>query len=399
MARGALLLGKRNVIVKRLDAVQNLGALSVVCSDKTGTLTVDEVKFAYGADGFGEKSAQVLHFAVVNSRLQSGTRSLLDRAIVLAGEEDKSENGKAAEMIKLGEVPFDSARRYAPSSLDCPPSQNADTTSMIRLLSIFVTEENSIDALIITKGAVDEVLHHCTHYCFDSSASSSIFGAESSPVTQLDAAALAKIHQTAHLLNNDGLRLVAVAKRVVHSYADYKGLSQFGKEEERDLVFIGFLAFLDPPKEDARGAIEELRSLGVQVKILTGDAPTIALKVARDIGLLPPLSEAQKISALVLSTPLTVAQNPDLITGAQLAQLSMGEREDFIIACRRAVVFAKLSPYQKLEVVEALKEGNKDGKDVVGMLGDGVNDAIALRGADVSFHFSFFSPRKCLTDS
>lgn len=307
------------------------------------TLTVDAVEYHSSVSGKTEPSSLPFDLAFINSTLQTGTRSLLDKAVTTALPIN-SKIVDTSTLIKLGEVPFDSFRR---------------------LLTIYVAEPGSMEAILITKGAVAEVLERCTSSAtLDDNVCRSGVLPRLSNVTTLDAATLAEIEQTADTLNEDGLRLIAVACRTVQHYRAES--FDIEKEDERDLTFVGFIAFLDPPKPDALAAVQKLKELRVDVKILTGDAPSIALKVARQIGLLP-------------STSINSSTNPDVITGKQLTSLANGERQDFVAAVNRAVVFAKLSPYQKLEVIQALKEAGHS----VGMLGDGVNDSLALRGADV----------------
>lgn len=341
LSRGAIQLARRQVIVKRLDGVQVMGSMTCLCSDKTGTLTVDEVSLSLSVDAFGKKSVAPLSYAYLNAALQTGTRSLLDLAIVNA--RDATDNVDISAFKKLAEVPFDSARR---------------------LLSVSLSIEGKNNSLMITKGAVEEVLRLCTHYSLgDDHGDNKIqldataFDCNINSDLILDSTTLSRIRSTADDLNNQGLRLVAVARRI-----ETGAQSTYSSSDEHSMVFLGFLAFLDPPKEDAASAVADLISLGVKVKVLTGDASIIAVKVARDIGLLPSNSTSSSV-----------------LSGAQITILSAGERGDFIAAVKRAVIFAQLSPFQKLEVIEALR----DGGDVVGMLGDGVNDALALRGADV----------------
>lgn len=315
LARGAILLGRRNVLVKRLDGVQNLGGVTTLCTDKTGTLTVDKVQVAGSVDLFGDDCARPLDLAAVNATLQTGARSILDAALV-SGAATTTPTTLAA---KVHEIPFDSCRR---------------------MLTVVV--EDGTNYTVITKGAVDEVLAKCTKW------------AKGTLDTHHRNTALA----TAKQLNNEGLRLVAVATRtLVHFSTEIES-----DDTESGLTLVGFVSFLDPPKDDAKQAIVDLHKLGISVKILTGDAPEVALKVACQVGL--------------VDTP----SDDTVLTGERLATLG-GElpASDILQVVRKATVLAKLSPFQKRQVVELLQEGG----EAVGMMGDGVNDALALQAADV----------------
>ncbi|KAI6112317.1 Mg-transporting ATPase [Pisolithus thermaeus] len=364
LALSAVRIARKNVIVKRFDAIQNLGAVKVLCSDKTGTLTVDLVSVSKSVTDSGEDSGLPIRLAYINSVLQTGTRSPIDRAIV--DYMHASEKGPVAgdghqdNWQKHGEVPFDSTRR---------------------LLSILVSRLSTDgEGLFITKGAVEEVLERCTSVYRQQqrsfSASLSDFKLERTAYTTLTEDDRRAILNTSKRLNEEGLRLVAVACKC----ATVKQFMTINTIDEEDLVFIGFVSFLDPLKPDAADAIKELSKLNVQVRILTGDAPAVAGKVARDLGLLDTHNAILKSKKADEEAVGVISEADLIVTGPQLAELSK-DQDAFAEAVERAVIFAKLSPYQKLEVVKALRAG--DGGRAVAFLGDGVNDALAIRGADV----------------
>ncbi|KAJ9099794.1 hypothetical protein QFC21_003792 [Naganishia friedmannii] len=306
LAIGARNLAKRKVIVKRLDAVQNLGAM-VSLGFQSGVLVTN---FA------GNDSPRTAKLAHVNASLQTGSRSALDAALTGL----KIPGDPSAALTKRGE---------------------GDTR---RMLSIAIHDDQH-KGIIITKGAVEEVLNKCTRLELPDQGTVDV--TESSYRAVLD---------TAKGLNSQGLRLIAIAVKLFPEISDI-GLET---QDEVDLTFVGFCTFLDPPKEDAADAIAALKERGVDVKILTGDAPEVTFKVARDIGL---ITGDECFDDVVLS-------------GKVLAGMTKAELDTVL---NRIVIFAKLSPYQKLKVVQALRASGK----VTGFLGDGVNDALALRGADV----------------
>ncbi|KIM84272.1 hypothetical protein PILCRDRAFT_96904 [Piloderma croceum F 1598] len=370
LALSAVRVARKKVIVKRFDAIQNLGAVSVLCSDKTGTLTVDHVRVSASITGFGDQSNFPLRLAYLNSALQTGTRSLIDCAIVdLVQEEGFSkfstedssgeDDVTLEEWDKVAEVPFDSTRR---------------------LLSVLVSRSRAAPdekGLLITKGAVEEVLDHCTRVYDYSSSSSSPPAKLVEFNTQANTKLLTsddqrQILETATRLNEDGLRLVAVAYKsaVAMSYMTVT------RDDETDLVFVGFLGFLDPLKPDAADAIDRLSKLGVQVRILTGDSPAVAAKVARDLGILP--STSISLEHLAIQMEPQVDETNLMITGSQLAALSDNQAA-FNDAIEKCLVFAKVSPRQKLQVVKGLRKSGR----AVAFLGDGVNDALAIHEADV----------------
>lgn len=368
LALSAVRVARKKVIVKRFDAIQSLGAVRILCSDKTGTLTADLVRISMSTTGTGDLSQLPIKLAYINSSLQTGSRSPIDHAIVDFVNESGQDIFKGIPgdgWVKQGEVPFDSSRR---------------------LLSVLVSRPggDGSEGLLITKGAVEEVLERCVsaynHQPSPSSDTSEPLGLDLSPSMTLILTAdeRRKILDTAQRLNEEGLRLVAVACREQL----IKSFMTISSSDESELTFIGFIGLLDPLKPDAAQAIKDLAALNVQVRILTGDAPAVAAKVARDLGLIP--SRGHSLTAEnekdVEASSSSKGEEGLILTGIQLAALA-DDQDAYKDAIDRCIIFAKLSPYQKLEVVKALRAG--DGGRAVAFLGDGVNDALAIRGADV----------------
>ncbi|KAG2340873.1 Mg-transporting ATPase [Suillus weaverae] len=372
LALSAVRVARKKVIVKRFDAIQNLGAVQILCSDKTGTLTADLVRISMSTTGTGDLSQLPIKLAYINSSLQTGSRSPIDYAIVdfvNESEQDIVTDIPGDGWVKQGEVPFDSSRR---------------------LLSVLVSRPggDGSDGLLITKGAVEEVLDRCVsaynHQLSPSSDASQLLGLNISPsmASMLTSDERRKILNTAQCLNGEGLRLVAVACREQL----IKPFMTISTSDESELTFIGFIGLLDPLKPDAAQAIKDLAALNVQVRILTGDAPAVAAKVARDLGLIPSRQHSSTAENKnenekdVEASSSFKGEEGLILTGVQLAALA-DDQDAYKDAIDRCIIFAKLSPYQKLEVVKALRAG--DGGRTVAFLGDGVNDALAIRGADV----------------
>jgi len=313
LAKGALAMSRRKVIVKRLNAIQNFGAMDVLCTDKTGTLTQDRVILEKHVDLLGENSDEVLEYAYLNSVYQSGLKNLLDMAVLRHGDKDHLAR-KAHDYRKLDEVPFDFERRR-----------------------MSVAVERSGQRLLICKGAVEEVFAVCGQ------------GRAGGQLILLDASHGAQLRATIEELNADGFRVVAVAIKDLP--ADQSSCSV---RDESDLVLVGYIAFLDPPKDSAAQALAELAAHGVHVKVLTGDNEIITRKICRDVGL--------HVERVVMGSELATA------SAAQVAELA-----------QQGQVFAKLSPLQKATVIRALQGSGH----VVGFLGDGINDGPALKAADV----------------
>jgi len=313
LAKGALAMAGRRVIVKRLNSIQDFGAMDVLCTDKTGTLTQDRVILQKHVDLSGADSEQVLEYAYLNSRHQSGLRNLLDVA-VLQHPDAQQLAERAGNYRKLDEVPFDFERRR---------------------MSVAVEGEGR--RLLICKGAVEEVYAVCRQ------------GQAGEGTFPLDPQHLAQLRETSNQLNADGFRVIAVAIRELPPTQPGCGL-----EDERDMILVGYIAFLDPPKDSAAGAIAALAAHGVQVKVLTGDNEVITGKICREVRL-----PVQRI-----------------VLGTELVRLAP---EQLPAACEQAQIFAKLAPMQKAQVIRALQATGH----VVGFLGDGINDGPALKAADV----------------
>jgi P-type Mg2+ transporter len=318
LAKGAVLLSRKKVVVKRLDAIQNFGAMDVLCTDKTGTLTQDQIALARHADVFGENSDEVLNFAFLNSHYQTGLKNLLDRA-VLAHVELPAELKLEQDYRKVDEIPFDFERRR---------------------MSVVVSERGEHHELIC-KGAVEEVLAVCTHVRGP--------GGPAAQALPLDASMLARVQQVTGQLNEEGLRVVAVAMKELAP-----DQTTYSVADEADLTLIGYIAFLDPPKETAAPALQALAAHGIRVKVLTGDNERVTARVCRQVGL--------DADAVLLGSEI------EAMNDAALGQ-----------AVEQHHLFAKLTPLHKERIVRVLRSGGH----VVGFMGDGINDAPALRAADI----------------
>jgi len=318
LAKGAVLLSRKKVVVKRLDAIQNFGAMDVLCTDKTGTLTQDKIALARTIDAFGEASGDVLPFAFLNSHYQTGLKNLLDRA-VLDNVDMASTLKLEQDYRKVDEIPFDFNRRR---------------------MSVVVSERDEHHELIC-KGAVEEVLAACTRV-------RSGHGAQARDLP-LDAGQRERLGRVTHALNDEGLRVVAVAmkelpaEQVAYSVAD-----------EAELTLIGYVAFLDPPKDSAAPALRALAAHGVDVKVLSGDNDLVTACVCRHVGL----------------------DAGEVMLGAQVEAL---DDRQLGLAVERHRLFAKLAPMHKERIVRALRANCH----IVGFIGDGINDAPALRAADI----------------
>ncbi|WP_447866848.1 magnesium-translocating P-type ATPase [Rahnella bonaserana] len=316
LAKGAMAMSKRKVVVKRLNAIQNLGAMDVLCTDKTGTLTQDKIILEHHINTQGQKDASVLELAWLNSYHQSGIKNLMDQAVIWFSDNTPG-FVKPQGYSKVDEMPFDFVRRR---------------------LSVVVKDRNA-NHLLVCKGAVEEMLSISTHIC------------ENGDVVELTEARRDALLEMSNDYNKEGFRVLVVASREIRRAETKK---QYGADDEHDLIIRGFLTFLDPPKETAGPAIAAMRDIGVAVKVLTGDNAVVTSRICRQVGLEP-------------GEPLL---------GPQIERLddaSLRERVE------ERTVFAKLTPLQKSRVLKALQANGH----TVGFLGDGINDAPALRDADV----------------
>ncbi len=312
LAKGALAMSRRKVIVKRLNAIQNFGGMDILCTDKTGTLTEDRVVLLRHCNVAGRETEEVFLDGYLISYFQTGLRNLLDLAIL--DSPDFDEKTVVEKYTKLDEIPFDFTRR---------------------MMSVLVQDPEG-KAILLTKGAPEEVFRQCSHFELDGK------------VSPMEPNLIVGLHEQYESLSNDGFRVLAVAKK------ELPGRQACAKDDERDLVLKGYVAFLDPPKKTAGPAIEALHKHGVAVKILTGDNDLISRKVCRDVGL--------------SADPMLLGADVERMSDPELAE-----------AAEKTTLFARLSPAHKQRVIRALR-----GKGhVVGFMGDGINDAPALRAADI----------------
>ena len=314
LAKGAVFLSRKKVIVKRLDAIQNFGAMDVLCTDKTGTLTQDKIFLARHVDIWGQESDDVLEMAYLNSYHQTGLKNLLDVAVLEHVEVHRELNVGTA-YSKVDEIPFDFNRRR---------------------MSVVVAEHDRPHVLIC-KGAVEEVLSVCQY----------VRHGDAQEV--LTDELLARIRSVTAAFNEEGLRVVGVAARSMAH-----GRDNYTLADEQGLTLIGYVAFLDPPKESTAPALKALAEHGVAVKVLTGDNELVTAKICREVGL----------------------DQQGLLLGNDIERMSDAE---LAVAVETTNVFAKLTPTHKERIVRLLKANGH----VVGFMGDGINDAPALRTADI----------------
>jgi Mg2+-importing ATPase len=312
LAKGALAMSRKKVIVKHLDAIQNFGGMDILCTDKTGTLTEDRVVLQRHCNVAGRETDEVLLDGYLISHFQTGLKNLLDTAILNSA--DFRQKDLVDKFKKLDEIPFDFTRR---------------------MMSVLV-ENPEGKAILLTKGAPEEIFHQCSQFELDGK------------LSPMDPVLMKGLKDEYASLSNDGFRVLAVAVK------ELAGKRACSKDDEHDLVLKGYVAFLDPPKHTAATAIEALRKHGVTVKILTGDNDLISRKVCKDVGL--------------LADPMLLGDAVEKMSDTELS-----------VAAEATTLFARLSPAHKQRIVRALR-----GKGhVVGFMGDGINDSPALRAADI----------------
>jgi Mg2+-importing ATPase len=325
LAKGALNMSKRKVIVKRLNAIQNIGAMDILCTDKTGTLTLDKIVLERHLNVEGVEDDEVLKWAYLNSNYQTGLRSLLDLA-VLEHAEVKNLLDKQGQFKKIDEIPFDSVRRR---------------------LSV-ILEQSDGKHLLVCKGAVEEMIDICTQ-AFDPGENMQLH-AERDKVIPMDATLRENVLKMSRKLNEEGLRVLIVAIKECEANRPLT----YSIADESNMILTGFIGFLDPAKPSAQPSILALQRLGIELKVLTGDNEIVTKKICKDVGI-----------------PVT-----NVLLGSEMENLNDSELLDKL---EHTSIYAKLSPLQKSRVIKVLQSKGH----TVGFLGDGINDAGALRDADV----------------
>lgn len=319
LAKGAVSMSKKQTIVKNLNSIQNFGAIDILCTDKTGTLTQDKVVLEYHLNVNGEDDLRVLRHAYLNSYFQTGYKNLMDVAIIQKTEEEEADDPQLVDLsehyVKVDEIPFDFARR--------------------RLTTVVQNQDGKTQ--MVTKGTVEEMLSICS------------FAECDGKVRPMTKELKSRILATVDDLNEKGFRVLAIAQKSNPSPA-----GAFGVTDECDMVLMGYLAFLDPPKESTADAIKALKAHGVTTKILTGDNDKVTRTICKQVGL--------KVRNMLLGSDLENMSDQELAKAAETTD-----------------VFAKLTPDQKARVVSVFRENGH----TVGFMGDGINDASAMKSADI----------------
>ena len=313
LSKGAVRMSKKKTIVKKLDSIQNFGAMNILCTDKTGTLTEDKIVLEKYLDIKGEEDIRVLKHAFLNSYFQTGLKGSIDQAVINRAIKNSMEE-IAKKYKKIDEIPFDFSRRR---------------------LSVVVTDGNKKQ--LITKGAVEEILEVCSMVDYKGQ------------VFEITEEIKENILSISKQMNKDGLRVVAICQK-----NDIVDIQKFDVQDESNMVLLGFIGFLDPPKESAKESIKKLNKAGIKVIVLTGDNPDVTKAVCDKVGI----------------------NSKNIITGSKIDTLS-----DLALlqVTKRTNIFAKLSPIQKARVVRILREAG----NVVGYMGDGINDSPSLNNSDV----------------
>ena len=313
LSKGAVRMSKKKTIVKKLDSIQNFGAMNIFCTDKTGTLTEDKIVLEKYLNVNGEEDSNILKYAFLNAYLQTGLKSNIDEAVVAKAKTVGIENS-LKKYKKIDEIPFDFSRRC---------------------LSVAVEIDNKDE--LITKGAVEEILNICTTFEYKG---------QTEKLTNEKIENMRKICKN---LNEEGFRVVAICKKIITN-----NKKDFNSTDEKNMTLLGFIGFLDPPKESAKEAIEGLNNAGIRVMVLTGDNVEVTRCVCNKAG--------------INSKKIITGNKIDTLSDVALSRL-----------LKRNNIFAKLSPIQKARIVRVLKQNG----NVVGYMGDGINDSPALTNSDV----------------
>ncbi|MCV3733960.1 magnesium-translocating P-type ATPase [Mycoplasma enhydrae] len=322
LSKGSIAMGKAKTIVKNINSIQNFGAMDILCTDKTGTITQDEIILERHLDVNGKEDPHVLKYAFLNSYYQTGLKNLLDKSIINRtldlADEQKSLDNLELHYLKIDEVPFDFNRKR---------------------MSVLVKSLKNQKVTLITKGAVEEIINVCNKIYLDGK------------VVPLDKKIVRKVLNKVEEFSEEGMRVVAIASKK----SNIEAVGKLSVDDEKEMTLIGYLTFLDPPKDSAEDAIKQLHNLGVEVKILTGDNPLVTQAVCSKVGI-----PYEKI-----------------LLGKDIEKMTDVELK---FEVEKTQIFAKLSPDQKARIISILRKNGH----VVGYMGDGINDAPAMKVADVS---------------
>ena len=314
LTKGTKTLAKKKTLVKNTEAIQNLGAIDVLCTDKTGTLTMDKIVLQKYIDVTGKEDLSILEYAYLNSYYGTGMKNLVDRAIVSYGDEHDIKN-KIESYVKVDEIPFDYTRKR---------------------MSVVVEQKSGAHRLI-TKGALEEIIKICTKVKVDNK------------IQEITEEMKNQIQENAKKMAQQGMQVIALSSK-----REYRGKNIFDISDESNMVFVGFVAFLDPPKKEVKETIQKLKEYGVTTKIITGDNPYATQNICNLVGI----------------------ENKEILIGTEIDKLSDEELSKKVESVN---VFARMNPMQKERIIKTLKSNGH----VVGYMGDGVNDAPSLHNADV----------------
>ena len=315
LTRGTKVLAKKKTLVKNMNSIQNLGAIDVLCTDKTGTLTEDRIVLQRYINIDGNEDESILEYAYLNSKFSTGLKNIVDRAIISYGEE-KNINEIEKKYKKIDEIPFDYERKR---------------------MSVVVEENDSNKYRMFTKGALEEIISICNKVKYEGK------------IVDLDDKIVKKVENIVKDLEEDGMQVIALASK-----REYPGVNIFNKEHEKNMVFIGLVAFLDPPKDDVKEMLTNLSKIGVKTKIITGDNQYTTHKICNLVGI----------------------SNDTILLGKDIDKMNDKELSKQV---EKVDIFARMNPMQKERVIRLLRENDH----VVGYMGDGVNDSPSLKTADV----------------
>ena len=313
LGKGAIRMSKKKTIVKRLDSIQSFGAMNILCTDKTGTLTQDNIVLEKYLDVYGKEDIKVLNYVYLNAVFQTGLKGSIDEAVLKRASKENIENIKD-EYIKINEIPFDFVRRC---------------------LSVIISNNSGLQ--IITKGAIEEILNMCT---------TAEDNGKTIPITNQLKNNIKNISKT---LNQGGMRVIGVCTKTLDS-----ATVEFSQKDESNMTFIGFVGFLDPPKESAKQSISRLNDAGIRVIVLTGDNEYVTKNICERVGI----------------------NTKRIVSGSNLDTM---EDSAVLRLLRNTNIFVKLSPIQKARIIRLLKESG----NIVGYMGDGINDSPSLVNSEV----------------